>query len=39
MEHGEIGTKMAEELEKYSKNPITLQRYLSLHTEIQGWMA
>lgn len=25
--------------EKYGKNPTTLQRYLALHTEIQGWMA
>jgi uncharacterized protein len=24
---------------KYGKNPATLQRYLALHTEIQGWMA
>jgi len=25
--------------EKYGKNAATLQRYLALHTEIQGWMA
>jgi uncharacterized protein len=25
--------------EKYGKNPPTLQRYLALHAEIQGWMA
>ena len=25
--------------EKYGKNPATLQRYLALHAEIQGWMA
>ncbi len=24
---------------KYGKNPATLQRYLALHAEIQGWMA
>ncbi len=24
--------------EKYGKNPTTLQRYLALHAEIQGWM-
>lgn len=24
--------------EKYGKNPITLERYLALHEEIQGWM-
>jgi uncharacterized protein len=25
--------------EKYGKNPTTLQRYLALHAEIQGWIA
>jgi len=25
--------------EKYGKNPATLQRYLALHAEIQGWLA
>jgi uncharacterized protein len=25
--------------EKYGKNATTLQRYLTLHAEIQGWMA
>ena len=24
---------------KYGKNPVTLQRYLALHEEIQGWMS
>jgi len=24
---------------KYGKNPATLQRYLALHEEIQGWMS
>ena len=28
-----------ETYEKYGKNPATLQRYLALHAEIQGWMA
>jgi len=24
--------------EKYGKNPVTLQRYVAMHSEIQGWM-
>ena len=32
-------TEILTAYEKYGKNPITLQRYLALHTEIQGWLA
>ena len=32
-------TEILTTYEKYGKNPTTLQRYLALHTEIQGWMA
>ena len=32
-------TEILTTYEKYGKNPTTLQRYLALHAEIQGWMA
>lgn len=32
-------TEILTSFEKYGKNPATLQRYLALHAEIQGWLA